>query len=218
MVVGVAELLRKRGQPPECVADLELVAHPHAAVQLNRFLADATACVRDPHFGCRPSGAAAPETCSCSASGWARIPGIMRSAPEARQADPGSPNRVRATGCRPQPRCSHFCVKSVDSRAPVTNSSRFCATMCRTHSGRSPKFPRQVSLLEPMNRAAREGKSFQREIFETPTLDDPKWITLDLLGLGMGVDGGRAGFEPALGSYPKHAFQACDLNRSSTSP
>ena len=28
----------------------------------------------------------------------------------------------------------------------------------------------------------------------------------------------RAGFEPALGSYPKHAFQACDLNRSSTSP
>ena len=28
----------------------------------------------------------------------------------------------------------------------------------------------------------------------------------------------RAGFEPALGSYPKHAFQACDLNHSSTSP
>src|SRR2546423_422826 len=28
----------------------------------------------------------------------------------------------------------------------------------------------------------------------------------------------RAGFEPALGDYPKHAFQACDLNRSSTSP
>ena len=28
----------------------------------------------------------------------------------------------------------------------------------------------------------------------------------------------RAGFEPALGYYPKHAFQACDLNRSSTSP
>src|SRR4030042_1682536 len=28
----------------------------------------------------------------------------------------------------------------------------------------------------------------------------------------------RAGFEPALGYYPKHAVQACDLNRSSTSP
>ena len=28
----------------------------------------------------------------------------------------------------------------------------------------------------------------------------------------------RAGFEPALGDYPKHAFQACDLNHSSTSP
>ena len=26
------------------------------------------------------------------------------------------------------------------------------------------------------------------------------------------------GFEPTLGYYPKHAFQACDLNRSSTSP
>ena len=28
----------------------------------------------------------------------------------------------------------------------------------------------------------------------------------------------RAGFEPASGYYPEHAFQACDLNRSSTSP
>ena len=28
----------------------------------------------------------------------------------------------------------------------------------------------------------------------------------------------RAGFEPALGYYPKHAFQACDLNHSSTCP
>ena len=26
------------------------------------------------------------------------------------------------------------------------------------------------------------------------------------------------GFEPTLGHYPKHAFQACDFNRSSTSP
>ena len=28
----------------------------------------------------------------------------------------------------------------------------------------------------------------------------------------------RAGFEPAVGCYPTHAFQACDLSRSSTSP
>ena len=28
----------------------------------------------------------------------------------------------------------------------------------------------------------------------------------------------RAGFEPAGGYWPPHAFQACDLNRSSTSP
>ena len=28
----------------------------------------------------------------------------------------------------------------------------------------------------------------------------------------------RAGFEPAEGYKPSHAFQACDLNRSSTSP
>ena len=28
----------------------------------------------------------------------------------------------------------------------------------------------------------------------------------------------REGFEPSLGYYPKHAFQACDLNHSSTSP
>jgi hypothetical protein len=27
-----------------------------------------------------------------------------------------------------------------------------------------------------------------------------------------------AGFEPALGGYPKHAFQACDLSHSSTLP
>ena len=35
---------------------------------------------------------------------------------------------------------------------------------------------------------------------------------------GFGHVAERAGFEPALGDYPKHAFQACDLNRSSTSP
>ena len=33
-----------------------------------------------------------------------------------------------------------------------------------------------------------------------------------------GVLADRAGFEPALGYYPKHAFQACDLNHSSTCP
>ncbi len=27
-----------------------------------------------------------------------------------------------------------------------------------------------------------------------------------------------AGFEPAVGCYPTHAFQACDLNHSSISP
>src|SRR5258706_10221346 len=35
---------------------------------------------------------------------------------------------------------------------------------------------------------------------------------------GKGNLAERAGFEPALGYKPKHAFQACDLNRSSTSP
>ena len=33
-----------------------------------------------------------------------------------------------------------------------------------------------------------------------------------------GVLAERAGFEPAVGYYPTHAFQACDLNHSSTSP
>jgi hypothetical protein len=28
----------------------------------------------------------------------------------------------------------------------------------------------------------------------------------------------RGGFEPPSGYYPEHAFQACDLNHSSTSP
>jgi hypothetical protein len=34
----------------------------------------------------------------------------------------------------------------------------------------------------------------------------------------MGFLAEREGFEPSLGYYPKHAFQACDLNHSSTSP
>ena len=43
MVVGVAELLRDHGQAAEGVADLELLAHAHAAVQLHRLLADVAA-------------------------------------------------------------------------------------------------------------------------------------------------------------------------------
>jgi hypothetical protein len=33
-----------------------------------------------------------------------------------------------------------------------------------------------------------------------------------------GILAERAGFEPAVGCYPTHAFQACDLNHSSISP
>ena len=33
-----------------------------------------------------------------------------------------------------------------------------------------------------------------------------------------GILAERAGFEPAVGYYPTHAFQACDLNHSSISP
>ena len=35
---------------------------------------------------------------------------------------------------------------------------------------------------------------------------------------GLFILAERAGFEPAVGYEPTHAFQACDLNRSSTSP
>ena len=38
------------------------------------------------------------------------------------------------------------------------------------------------------------------------------WICLDYMLAE------RAGFEPAVGYEPTHAFQACDLNHSSTSP
>jgi hypothetical protein len=38
-----------------------------------------------------------------------------------------------------------------------------------------------------------------------------------LIGVGAAA-AERGGFEPPSGYYPEHAFQACDLNRSSTSP
>ena len=82
MVIGVAELLRDRRETAERVAHLELVAHAHAAVQLDRFLADAPAGVGDAHLrrrhrararrGSRSESTAAQArhaidfTCSCS--------------------------------------------------------------------------------------------------------------------------------------------------------
>jgi len=50
-MVGIAELLRERRQPPERVAHLHLVAHAHAAMQLNRFLADRSAGLGNSHLG-----------------------------------------------------------------------------------------------------------------------------------------------------------------------
>ena len=46
-MIGVAELLRDHRQPPKRVADLQLIAHAHAAVQLNCFLSDMTAGIGD---------------------------------------------------------------------------------------------------------------------------------------------------------------------------
>ena len=42
-----------------------------------------------------------------------------------------------------------------------------------------------------------------------------RWFPLFAAMAGLAE---RGGFEPPLGYYPKHAFQACDLNHSSTSP
>ena len=59
---------------------------------------------------------------------------------------------------------------------------------------------------------------------EMPTPNDPDWSTIgphesvDIANFPMKRVAERAGFEPALGDYPKHAFQACDLNRSSIPP
>src|SRR5882672_12150508 len=58
VVIGVAEGLRDRREPPERVADLQLFGHPHAAVQLHRFLAHVTGGVGDLDLGRRDDAAA----------------------------------------------------------------------------------------------------------------------------------------------------------------
>src|SRR5262245_34840301 len=47
MVIRVAKLLRDHRQPPERVRHLKLLAHAHAAVELDRLLADMAARVGD---------------------------------------------------------------------------------------------------------------------------------------------------------------------------
>src|SRR3974377_1563005 len=47
VVVGVAELLRDHGEAPEGMAHLQLLAHAHAAVQLDRLLAHEARVVGD---------------------------------------------------------------------------------------------------------------------------------------------------------------------------
>src|SRR5436189_2803874 len=47
VMVGIAELLADHRQATERVRDLELLAHAHAAVQLDRLLADVAARIRD---------------------------------------------------------------------------------------------------------------------------------------------------------------------------
>src|SRR5438046_2664815 len=51
MMIGVAERLRDRGQPAERVADLQLLRHSHATVQLHGFLAHVPARIRDLDLG-----------------------------------------------------------------------------------------------------------------------------------------------------------------------
>ena len=58
-MIGVAELLRDHRQAPKRVADLELVTHPHAAVELDRFLTHTATRVGDAHF-CGGNDALAP--------------------------------------------------------------------------------------------------------------------------------------------------------------
>src|SRR4051812_39686664 len=50
MVLRVAELLRDHRQSPKRVAHLQLIAHAHAAMQLDSLLAHVTACLVDPEF------------------------------------------------------------------------------------------------------------------------------------------------------------------------
>src|SRR5688572_16532578 len=47
VMIRVAEGLRDHRQPPERVADLQLFGHAHAAVELDRLLADVARGVRD---------------------------------------------------------------------------------------------------------------------------------------------------------------------------
>src|SRR5437867_4472396 len=53
VLVGVAELARQHGEAAEAVAHLQLLAHPHAAVELHRFLADMARGVGDLDLGRR---------------------------------------------------------------------------------------------------------------------------------------------------------------------
>src|SRR5688572_28518167 len=50
VMIRVAELLRDHREPPESVAHLQLVAHPHPAVELDRFLAHVAAGRGDSHL------------------------------------------------------------------------------------------------------------------------------------------------------------------------
>ena len=51
VVLGVAEGLSDHGEPAERVADLQLLGHAHAAVELDRLLADVPAGVRHLDLG-----------------------------------------------------------------------------------------------------------------------------------------------------------------------
>src|SRR5438132_11180305 len=64
VVIGVAEGLRDRRESPERVADLQLLGHPHAAVQLHRLLAHVTGGVGDLDLGRRDDA-----TALCSVGG-----------------------------------------------------------------------------------------------------------------------------------------------------
>src|SRR2546429_8416193 len=58
VVIGVAEGLRDRCESPERVADLQLLGHTHAAVQLHRLLAHVTGGVGDLDLGRRDDATA----------------------------------------------------------------------------------------------------------------------------------------------------------------
>ncbi len=56
---------------------------------------------------------------------------------------------------------------------------------------------------------------FGREQREEPVFKQKNTAYLAVFGVLMAE---RGGFEPPIGYSPIHAFQACDLNRSSISP